>query len=192
MQRPDAALEKEFNDNGVFFLGAKSIHDPSFDGSYLGVEVEIAVTQDSIVTVPDFTFSIVNKRGVAALMTDWTLVDDSGQRKLRFLASVRVPDDSISFMALALLPHDLAMTFMDLCFYAGNEAIPEGHQVDTETAQRPGTRLADLGWILPSRFVDTIIDALGKMNDAVLSGMLEEGILYGVRTKLVQKVSAAA
>lgn len=181
MQRPNPDLEKEFNAGGIYFLDAKSIHDPTFEGSYLGVEVEIAVPEGTTVSCPDFSFSVINRRGVAIFMTDWRIYrcERSGQSRLHFLAMIRIPAGPVARTD----SRGLAMTFMDLCFYAGNEAIPAERPVDTFTEQRAQTQLCDLGWVLPSRYVDTTIDALGKMNDAVLGGMLEEAILYGPISK---------
>jgi hypothetical protein len=178
MQRPTNDLEKEFNAGGIYFLDARSLEDSSFEGKYMGVEVEIAIPDGTKVSCPDFSYSVQNKRGVATYMTDWNLTTVNEQKCLRFLASMRVPEN---INLSKSLPTNIAWTFLDLCFYAGNEAISEDFEVDTFTKQRPDTKTVDLGWILPSRFVDTVIDALGKMNDAVLSGMLEEAILYGVR-----------
>jgi hypothetical protein len=182
MNRPSDALEKEFNDAGIFFLEQKTLSDPFFEGSYIGVKVEIAIVNGSaVLTVPDFAFSIVNRRGVAILMTDWQLIDRDDQKLLTFTASQRLPEAEAALIALA--PANLAMTFMDLCFYSGNEAIPVDFKVDTNTKLNPEASPADLGWHLPSRYVDSVIDALGKLNDSVLAGNMEEAILYGVVRK---------
>ncbi len=179
MERPNDELEKEFNKGGIFFLKEKSIKEQ--EGKFLGVEVELAIPAGTKISCPDFSFSVLNRREVATLMTDWTLDETGEQRTLRFLAMIRIPDDSSTGSLRYYMPGNVAQTFLDLCFYAGNEALPEGREVDTYTKQRADTKLRDLGWVLPSRYVDTVIDALGKMNDAVLSGMLRESILYGVR-----------
>jgi hypothetical protein len=102
-------------------------------------------------------------------------------RTLTFKASQRMPEGYFNG-SYAGAPRD-AMTFQDLCFYSGNEAIPEGYQVDTFTKQRDGTKLTDLGWLLPSRFVDALVDALGRLNDTMLGGTIGEAILYGIVTK---------
>jgi len=116
-------------------------------------------------------------------MTDWALTDRDGLKILSFRASQRVPEQLAGYAEELAMREHYAQTFQDLCFYAGNESVPEGYQVDTITKQREGTLLADLGWILPSRFVDAVIDALGKVNDSMLAGNMDNAILYGVVTK---------
>lgn len=175
----DEALEKEFNSVGIHFLKEKSISD--FAGEYVGLAVELAIPNESKLTVPDFTFSILNKREVAVLATDWKEKRRNEQRLLTFKIYVRCPKDAATLAAVGL--SNLAMPFLDFCFYAGNEAIPETFGEDVLTKFRDDAIKGDLGWTMPVRFADPVIDALGKLNDTVLGGMMQEAILYGMLTK---------
>lgn len=177
MGRPTDKEEKQFNDLGVFFLQEKSISDIRQSGEkWTGVQVEIAVEDNSPVTAPDFSFSILNKRGVATVMTDWSfdLRPDTGQKVLSFTAWQRTPDA----IDVPEVPSGLYMTFLDLCFYAGNEAVPENFTPDTFTIPSANYKATDLGWYYPSRFIDSVIDALGKLNDIALAAQMKEAILY--------------
>lgn len=178
MQKPTDAIEKEFNAGGIFFLPEKSIHEMRKPGeNWLGLVVEIAFMSDSVVA-PDFSFSILNKRGHATLATDWAVYtrEDTEQKVLGFTVWQRLPDA----IQVPDVEPGLFQTFTDMCFYAGNEAIPENFVVDTFTKSAVNHKPTDLGWILPSRFVDSVIDALGKLNDAVLGSQMSEAILYTI------------
>lgn len=179
MKRPTDALEKEFNAGGVFFLTETSLGEikAKEGGKWLSLKVDIAVMAHEV-TVPDFSFSLVNKRGVAIIASDWQCSEDSDreQKILSFTVSQRYPDE----VKISEYPSNLCMSFMDLCFYAGNEALPEGFSPDTFTKMNKKVSPADLGWYLPSRFIDSLIDALGKLNDAVLAGQMQEALLYTV------------
>ena len=79
MQKPDKELEQQFNKDGVFFLEEKSISQ--IKGRFIGVGIEIVVMGE--VSLPDFSISVVNRRGVAMLFTDWGLIERDGQKILK-------------------------------------------------------------------------------------------------------------
>jgi hypothetical protein len=177
MKKPTDALEKEFNDGGVFFLEERSIDQIRKPGEkWLSVAVHIAVMSTQGVTAPEFSYSLLNRRGLSMIASDWHFGrdEDTEQDVLSFVVSMRVPDA----IELPEISDDLAMTFTDLCFYAGNEAIPENYDADTFTKLKANYKMTDLGWVLPSRYVDYLIDALGKLNDCALGGNMKEAILY--------------
>lgn len=178
MKKPADAIEKEFNDGGVFFLEAQSIVDNSFPGNYVGVSIEIAVMTQEEVTAPDFSVSVINRREVAILFTDWAVFERDGQKILSLSAFQRLPDG----IAIPVFPGATTgnyMSFLDLCFFAGNEAIPEVYGEDVVTRPAAGAKAQDLGWTLPSRFVDALIDALGKLDHTMLGGNMQQALLYG-------------
>lgn len=177
MIKPDVALEKDFNDNGMFFLSEQKLNEIAKGSErWLSLIVEIAVMSKDV-AAPDFSMSIVSKRGVATIVSDWKCVESEDENEpsiLSFVVSQRVPDG----IDCPSIPSNIAMSFMDLCFYAGNEAVPEGFLPDTFTQLSKDAVATDLGWYLPSRYVDCTIDALGKLNDTVLGGQMEHAILY--------------
>lgn len=181
MQRPTDAIEKAFNKDGIYFLDYKSIEDlkAAEGGRYMGVNVEIGLPPgiSDLINI-DFTISVVSPRAVAMFMTDWEIIERGGVRHLAFQAWQQIPTD---IYPAGLYPYT-AMTFMDLCFYAGNESIPDSFGEDVLSKLNPAAVKADLGWIMPVRFADLLILALGKLNDSVLSGMLKESVIYGIHT----------
>lgn len=175
MKKPDSALEKQFNAGGIFFLPSTSIFNGGFEaGLYIGVGIEIAIPVESgELSVPEFSFSVVSKRGVALLFTDWNVLERNGIRHLAFSAWLRSPQD-LNFGGPII-----GMPFMDLCFYTGNEAIPEDFASDVSTVMREDAAKGDLGWAIPSRLTDHLVESLGKLNASVLSGLLQDAIVYG-------------
>lgn len=174
MKKPVDEVEKEFNKGGIYFLEAKSIGDSLFEGNYISIRVQIDVMNTSAITAPEFSNSVFNKRGVALYVTDWSFTQHEGYGTLSFLVSQRLPEG-------AQIPaYDVKyMSFLDLCWYAGNEQIPEVYGDDIITKPVGGFSAADLGWTLPSRFVDSLIDALGKIDDSLLGGNMSQALLYG-------------
>lgn len=175
MNRPADNVEKQFNDDGIFFLQEKSIHDAAFKGDYVGVQVAFAIPDSVEVSAPDFSVSVVNKREVALLFTDWFVSDNDGQKYLSFKVYQRVPENII----LPLEQSNSYMSFLDLCFYGGNEKIPDAYGEDIPTKPFIGSIPKDLGWALPSRFLDPLIPALGKIDDSMLGGNMQHALLYG-------------
>jgi hypothetical protein len=185
MQKPNQELEAEFNKSGIFFLPEKRLSQIWKQGErYIGVQVDIDVLPDNPVSVPDFSFDVRTKRGVSVLFTDWGKLQLADRQRLSFDVWVRCPDDTAALFEAGLPLKPVGMTFQDLCFYVGNEAIPETFGQDVFTQMRPDATKADLGWLMPVRLADPLIDSLGKMNDAVLAGMLQESILYGVKARI--------
>lgn len=142
----------------------------------IGIRVDIAIDAQTNVKAPDFNVLVVNKRGVLTTFSDWSIVDTPQGRKLTFIGYQQLPDGcrppfSVSF---------LATTFVDLCYFQGNEAVDPDYVPPVSTPIPPGAEKKDLGWYLPSRFVDSMIDALGKVNEVFLSGLLEEAVLTGI------------
>lgn len=174
MNKPDSNLEAQFNKDGIFFLDQGDIQNPIYEGSYIGVAIEIAVLIENPIEPPTFAVSVLNKRDVSILFTNWEFIERDGQKLLKFSAYQRMPE-----VFPGILNASRYMSFLDLCFFAGNEAIPEVYGEDIVTKPREGAVASDLGWILPSRFVDALIPALGKLDDSMLSGMINQTLLYG-------------
>lgn len=173
MKKPTDNIEKQFNDNGIFFLDKLSINE--FEGNYISLDCDIVIMTEQELTVPDFSVSIVNKREVSTLFTDWKLVEQNEQKVLTFKINQRLPSYFDSYNE----SHLNYMSFLDLCFYAGNEAIPETYGDDIVTKPREGYKPKDLGWILRSRFIDAIIPSIGKVDDFMLAGNASQALLYG-------------
>lgn len=176
MKKPIDAVEAEFNKGGMFFLNAAKISDSFFEGNYIGVEVEILVMSDTPVTAPDFSVSVVNRRDVAMFVTDWEVIERDEQTLLKFSVFQRIPGNCRLHCDQTPMSY---MSFLDMCFFAGNEAIPEVYGDDVATKGRVGVPATDLGWHLPVRFMDPLIDALGKIDGSMLAGNIKEALIYG-------------
>lgn len=161
-------------------------HDPTtFETqphSAIGVIVETALPEGSESIKPlNWTIEIVNTRGASVFLCDWRVeLKDSGQRVLSFVAYMRTPK--------GFRPGNvrIATSFADFGWYHGNEAIPSDYVPEVVTQVAPGVPYGDLGWYLPCRMADRLVDALGKANEWLLSGILEDSIIYGVLAKEVQ------
>lgn len=179
MNKPDAKLESELNKLNLYFLDERSIIDPKFEGNYVGVAVEIAVMVDALPASPEFSVSRISPRGCTTLFTDWQFIERDGQKLLTFQAWQRIPTGTPS-----PLGGQFVMSYMDLCYYAGNEAVPETYGDDVITKVRADYKPTDLGWIVPGRFTDALVDALHDLDNTMLGGNAEHALLYGPLLKI--------
>lgn len=177
MDKLDEKLEQDLAKIGIYIEPKLPfITDPR--KGLIGVRIEIGA--DNMTSEPpEFNITAVNKRGVRTTISDFMLVETPQGRKFTFLAYQQLPDDCRP----PLTTEHVATSFVDLCYFQGNEAVDPNYIPPVSTKIAPNAVKKDLGWYLPSRFVDTIIDALGKVNEVFLSGFLEEAILYGIITK---------
>lgn len=157
-------------------------HDPvaftKGKGQAVGVVVRTALPEGAEVKTLNWNIEIRNKNGCSIYLSDWK-VSEEGQRQLSFIAWMSVPD-TVDFKTCGF-PRALSTSFVDLLWFQGNETVDKTHKptIETEISGDYG----DLGWHLPSRFVDRLVDALGKANDVFLSGMLEDACLLGILTR---------
>lgn len=174
---PDA-VEKQFNDDGIFFLESKSLWDVfKKDEKFIFVTMEMRIPETTTIPEIDFSYSVVNRRDVAIVFSNFTIVKRDGHPHLQFLVATRIPDTAALETFQTLPP--VGMSFIDFCFYSGNEAIPENYADDVYSIFDTLKRKEDLGWYLPIRFCDPLIEALDKMNNSVFAGMLQDSIMYG-------------
>lgn len=170
----DKAFKLDLQKLGVYVEDPSSFVMDQRKG-LIGIRVEISVAKD-LVDFPKFNVTVVNKRGVRTTVSDFLLIDTEQGKKLTFLAYQQLPEGTRP----PLTDKYIATSFVDLCYFQGNEAVDPNYLPPVMTPVAPNALKEDLGWYLPSRFVDTIIDALGKVNEIFLSGLLDEAILYGV------------
>lgn len=179
MKKPIDNVESKLNEAGVFTQPKKSFADDN-EGHLLGITIEVGYPLGTEIEAPDFNILTANRRGVRSFFSDFKVEDKYGQRILSFIAYQRIPD-AISLPAGT--SHLIATSFIDLCWYSGNEAVDATMTPTCGTEKNPKSVTSDLGWYLPSRFVDTMIDALGRISTVFLDGAIEEAILYGVLYK---------
>lgn len=172
MQKPDLKSQDDFKSIGFFFEEKNSFKPKN---KALGVLIEIGFPLDTQIESLDFDVVTVNPRGVRTVFTEFQLSEVNQQKLLSFKAFQEAPE-KISFKTEDPM---LATSFIDLCWYTGVEAVDPNLIPTVVTKVKDSTYRCDLGWFLPSRFVDSAINALGKLNEVFLSGTLEDAIVYG-------------
>jgi hypothetical protein len=180
VNKPDKQIEAKFNAAGLYFFDKESFYDRK-DFQKIGCVVEIGALPDAQFIELDFMLTFKGRRGVVMSFTDWKVEDRGDQKILSFIAWQKIPNGTFPGVRdVSGVEAPLYLSFVDLCWLAGNMEVELDLAPSVFTKVRDGdVRQADLGWHLPSRFVDPLIDGLGRLNDYVLSGTLEDAILYG-------------
>lgn len=172
MERPDAIAEKSLNSFGMAtFEGSKTLGT-----NQVGIQIEIPIANNPDFTPPDFRVRSQSPRGVVIEFGDWSVLRREDATVLTFAAYMNVPKG----IQVSPVKETVAMSFVDLCWNTGIEPLPESQPPIIEFATLPGVKFADIGWYVPGRVLDHMIDALGKLNDTFLDGALQEAVIYGV------------
>lgn len=171
MQRPKPELEKLFNKLGVYTRKELSLPNSSHS---ITVYLEVPLTDDEKIELADYGIETVSPRGAKIFYGEWSLNSREGKRYLAFNAMMKLPT-GIS------LPNNrgdfVVSSFVDLCWNTGVEEVLIAPP-DVGLPLAAGAVYQDLGWYLPSRFLDQLIDSLGKLNDCFFEGRLQDAILY--------------
>ena len=72
----------------------------------------------------------------------------------------------------------VATTFPDLCWLYG-EGTTHDTIKEVGTELRKGVEVGDLTWILPSKFLDDLIECIYSLNSQAFEGILGDSIIYG-------------
>ncbi len=144
--------------------------------TFESVEIDVAVNPEYN-EPPAFSIKVRNKSvGRDVYFTDFTTAMIGEQKVLRFKASAPVNPRVLAHRKVEEKKRLVGLTFVDLCY--GGAAELDAAGPDTNTALRPGASYADIGWMLSSRFTDTLIDALAKLNVSMFSDALGDSIIY--------------
>lgn len=144
----------------------------------IAVQIEVLLPEDSQAKPLDFNIDVLGTRDTPITFSDFDIgVRANGQRTLSFYASMKLPEGR-------RLPNTpvVATSFTDFCWFSGNENLKPDHTPEVETKVTGGFNYGDIGWSLPCRFADRLLDALGTANDFILEGILQDAIIYGVWT----------
>lgn len=174
MNRPDKDLEKDLNSVGVFVEDKRD--DIPKDATYLSVHVEVGFENAEELSVPDFDIMIINKRGVKSYFTSFRLIERGNQKVVLFEAYQKAPDDYPLHGNFSKL---YVSSYVDLCWNLGNSAVQSDLLPSVVTEIKEGATYVDMGWVLPSRYVDSMTNALGVLNNTIMSGTLVDALLYG-------------
>lgn len=191
-QSVDESLIAKFAGGGVHFLKEKTLRQVIHSRitsktnptdyqellkSFCTVEVDLAMPAE-FEKAPDFSLRVSNiTTGREVLFTDFRIGSVGEQKVLTFNASMYIPEAVVN-ATVGVSPDRqlIGLSFLDLCY--GGAAELQALETDTVTPARDGVAYADIGWVLSSRFVDTFVDALGKLNDTMFEGALRESMIY--------------
>lgn len=71
-------------------------------------------------------------------------------------------------------------TFPDLCWIYSSGTTPENKN-EVATVFREEAIPGDLTWLLPSKFVDDLIEMIHTINPTFMSGLMQDAIIYTCR-----------
>lgn len=184
---------QDFKKGGIDFLENKTLRDiiksnttslseKELDdalNTFETVELEIGV-EGSYSAIPEFSVRVRQpSTGREVYFSDFKLVNNAGQNALNFKASMPIPAQVLANIKRpdpSSKTNTVALSYLDLCYGGALELTATS--TDTVTHLREGANYADIGWSLSSRYVDTLIDAIGKLNDTLFEDSLRESIIY--------------
>lgn len=174
MEKPNKKLESDLKKIGVF-IEDKRLDIPK-DANYLSLHVEIGFPLDTQIEAPDFDVMILNERGVKTWCSAFRVIERGEQKIFAFEAYQQAPDN----VPLSGNYKEAYYTsYLDLCWKMGNNKIDDSVIPSVTTTPLEGAKHIDLGWVLPSRFVDSVTVALGVLNTTILSNTIVDAIVYG-------------
>lgn len=174
MERPDKAIEKDFKKIGVFIKERRESMPK--DANYLSIHVEIGFPVDTQIEAPNFDVVVRNQRGVDTRFSAFNIEARGEQKVFMFEAYQEAPDNVPLHGNFEKLHYS---TYLDLCWRLGNNKIDDSVAPSVNTEPKPGATHVDMGWILPSRYVDSITNALGVLNNTILSNTIVDALIYG-------------
>ena len=186
-----ADLEKQFKDGGIEFMEARCFADMISERSGVGlspmeldiarqtfseVQIDLAVPPEADKLFEHTVRVFQRTTGREVYFTNFCFSKIGEQKILSFTAHMPIPALVLGPKRPQMAGEMIATSFLDLCFGGAQEI--QAQAPDTTTPLRPGAVYADLGWFMPSRYVDTLIDAMGKLNDTMFDGELKECLIY--------------
>lgn len=169
--RPDKDLEKSLNSIGLYSLDSLPA-----ERTERKLFVEVAINPETNPELPNFAIQYVSKRGVRLGFDNFRVLEEDGQKKVAFDVTAYPPAD-LDMQVVARNGKTIGTSFIDICWNCGNEEV-SADRLTTTTKLKPGAGYGDLGWHLPSRITDRLIDALGLLNATLFDGILEDAIIY--------------
>lgn len=147
----------------------------------MAVVVEAALPEGAVIKPFNWNIEWINSRGASMIFSDWHVGKSSkDQDVISFTVHMRIPNNVVLDLNTSL---EFATSYRDLLWFHGHEAIDDKYEPQEITKVREDAMYNDLGWYLPCRFADRLVEALGKVNETFLSGILEDAIIYGIIVK---------
>lgn len=152
------------------------------ENHHLSVDVEVFVGKDlnedfqkAAETLGEVFVARTTKRGTRFYAGDINYDPKSGL--VTFKAGTVVPDYFVERFNF-LKKGKIGTTFADFCFLSADGT--KFHTKDqSSTPFREDSTPGDLTWVLPSKFVDDMVEMMSIMNNLILGGTMQEAILYG-------------
>ncbi len=96
--------------------------------------------------------------------------------------ATEVPKDF--FLTHCISETIIATTFPDLCWIHSDGTTPENvNEIATKMREGKEYKTGDLTWHLPSKYLDDLIEMLHTINPSFMSGLMQDGLLYGPYVK---------
>lgn len=167
-------------ENGLDFITSKEVSEELNGSLGYGVEIDI----DTTVDFKDFLDQemVLVRRTMRGNTYYIDLKHDGETLTFKVLTSIdeRYGKYFPDYEGLGRI----ATTFPDLCWIHSDGTTPENKD-EVMTGYRDGYQLGDLTWLLPSKFVDDLVEVMHVLNQSLFEGILQESIVYGPFVKAI-------
>ena len=157
-------IEKEMKD-----MGCELVLDPiQLVGEHLMVQCDIDIKCEGVSWLNNATLIKTTKRN-----TKFYCTFNQSENRLTINFFTKVPDyfkcnyDKV-----------FGTTFPDLCWIYSSGTTAE-NKIEVATEFRSDAIPSDLTWILPSKFVDDLIEMLHTVNPTFMAGLMQDAVVYG-------------
>jgi len=168
-------LEKEMKKMNVEMI-EKKIVEAEGKKDWLAVEVDIDCELDI-----EFMKDYILRKKVERGSIYYVAFDHEKKDKLVMRIGVELPKDfyEVYHKTVQNSVHEIkATTFPDLCWiHAQGTTSQTLNEVSTKLRER--AVVGDLTWVLPSKFVDDFIEMMHTLNHSIISGLMQDAIIYG-------------
>lgn len=119
---------------------------------------------------------ITDLRGKKTYFSNLVIHNQNNQDVITFDIIQTIPKEIGSLPNLNQLYYS---SFVDLCWNTGATPINTSLVPSTLTIPREYAIACEFGWVLPSKFVDSITATIGTLNSEILGGIAIDALLYG-------------
>lgn len=165
-------LQEELNQLGVEFIQERELSKYA-EGSILGVEFDLDIDTELFKKLNEVVLLKKTKRETPFFLKFLT-ESDSTLTIAAFTYMPKVEGEILQYTQDKVIGN----TFIDLCWLAG-DGTTEATVEEVLTKKREGASWGDLSYVLPSKFIDDLIEVMHTVNPSLLGGMMQETIIYG-------------
>lgn len=175
--KTEATLEEMMKAENIRMIGFSEVE--RMKGHLFGIEIDVATTVRLDNIADQFLLEKTCTRGSKFNV----VLEHKYKDVLTFQIGVAIPEEYSCFFKSDKI---FATTFPDLCWLHAEGTTPTTLE-EVMTPLRPNISLGDLTWLLPSKFLDDLIEAIHSLNQVFLDGILGDGIVYGPYTTSLTK-----